>query len=149
MGKVKKTVPFGGKDTRKEELSEARAVRSGKVSPAQYAKGEAREGHGKGALEKGKKLKDGTLSPAKYAEMESKEAKVAKKCKTKMKDGGKVPPPRPPKPTVEEKTKTVVDAMKARKKALADIDGMAKGGKVSTCRGGGAATRGVKFRGVK
>lgn len=57
---------FGGKETRAEEMKEAKALKSGKISPAQYAKGEASEGHGKGAAAKAKAIKSGALSPAKY-----------------------------------------------------------------------------------
>jgi hypothetical protein len=35
---------FGGKESRKEELAEARAIKSGKITPMQYAKGEKSEG---------------------------------------------------------------------------------------------------------
>ena len=34
---------FGGKETYSEELKEAKAIKSGKISPAQYAKGEESE----------------------------------------------------------------------------------------------------------
>lgn len=34
---------FGGKETVKEELAEAKAIKSGKISPMQYAKGEESE----------------------------------------------------------------------------------------------------------
>lgn len=34
---------FKGKDTRAEELREAKVVRSGKITPAQYARGERME----------------------------------------------------------------------------------------------------------
>ena len=34
---------FGGKETFKEELNEAKAIKSGKISPFQYAKGEEGE----------------------------------------------------------------------------------------------------------
>ncbi len=41
---AKKPAPmFRGKETRAEELREAKAVRSGKISPAQYARGEKAE----------------------------------------------------------------------------------------------------------
>lgn len=58
---------FKGKETPAEERKEAKAVKSGKLTPAQYAKGEAKEGHGAGALAKGKALKSGKLSAEKYA----------------------------------------------------------------------------------
>ena len=35
---------FGGKETYKEELAEAKAIKSGKITPEQYAKGEKSEG---------------------------------------------------------------------------------------------------------
>ena len=34
---------FGGKESFKEELNEAKAIKSGKISPMQYAKGEKSE----------------------------------------------------------------------------------------------------------
>jgi hypothetical protein len=34
---------FGGKESMKEELAEAKAIKSGKISPMQYAKGEKSE----------------------------------------------------------------------------------------------------------
>lgn len=34
---------FGGKETFKEELAEGKAIKSGKISPMQYAKGEESE----------------------------------------------------------------------------------------------------------
>ena len=63
-GKVKKL--FGGKETRAEELKEAKALKSGKISPKEYVKGEKSEGHGSGAASKAKAIKSGALSPAKY-----------------------------------------------------------------------------------
>ena len=38
---------FKGKDTKAEELKEAKAIKSGKISPEQYAKGEKMEGEQK------------------------------------------------------------------------------------------------------
>lgn len=58
---------FKGKETKAEEMAEAKAVKSGKLTPAQYAKGEAKEGHGKGAKAKGEALKAGKLSAKAYA----------------------------------------------------------------------------------
>lgn len=57
---------FGGKDNKQEELREARAVKSGKVSPAQYVKGEKSEGH-TGSKKTAMAIKSGALPPAKYA----------------------------------------------------------------------------------
>ena len=39
---------FKGKDDFKEELKEAKAIKSGKISPLQYAKGEKKEDAKKG-----------------------------------------------------------------------------------------------------
>lgn len=44
---TKKPMPkgmFGGKETYSEEMKEAKAIKSGKITPAQYAKGEKSEG---------------------------------------------------------------------------------------------------------
>lgn len=62
MGKL-----FSGKDTKKEERAEASALKAGRISPKQYAKGEAKEGHGKGAIKTAKAIKSGKLPVAKYA----------------------------------------------------------------------------------
>jgi hypothetical protein len=70
---------FGGKETYSEEMKEAKAVKSGKISPANFVQGEKSEGHKE---EKSGKLamaiKTGKMSPAKYASMESKEPKGMK-----------------------------------------------------------------------
>ena len=54
---------FGGKETFKEELNEAKAIKSGKISPMQYAKGEESEKKMKkmvkGGKVKAKKYEDG------------------------------------------------------------------------------------------
>lgn len=39
---------FKGKESMKEELAEAKAIKSGKITPMEYAKGEKSEGHKKG-----------------------------------------------------------------------------------------------------
>lgn len=95
---------FGGKETYKEELDEAKAVAAKKVTPKQFAKAEKAEGYKdekKGALSTGKKIASGKISPAKYAQMEATEPKkmargggIETKGKTKgkmvtMKRGGK------------------------------------------------------------
>mgnify|MGYP006276360285 CR=1 FL=1 len=49
MSKLKKL--FKGKDTYAEEVKEAKAIKSGKISPAEYAKGEK--------MEEAKKMKKG------------------------------------------------------------------------------------------
>jgi len=64
------TKPFGGKQSKAEEMAEAKAVKSGKVTPAQYAAREKAEGdkQSKAALtKKGQALKSGKLSAEKYA----------------------------------------------------------------------------------
>ena len=58
---------FKGKETPAEEKKEARALKSGKISPKQYVAGEKSEGHGAGAAKKAAAIKTGKLSPAKYA----------------------------------------------------------------------------------
>ena len=77
---------FGGKETYSEELKEAKAVKSGKVSPAGFAKGEKSEGHKdeeKNPMKMAKEIKSGKMSPSAYAKMEAKEPKG-------MKTGGSV-----------------------------------------------------------
>ncbi len=62
--------PFAGKDTKAEERKEAKMVRAGKVSPAQYAKKEKAEGDMKSKstlMGVGKKLATGKMSAAQYA----------------------------------------------------------------------------------
>ena len=64
------TKPFAGKDNKAEEKAEARQVRAGKVTPAQYAKKEKAEGEmksSKSLLATGKKLASGKMSAAGYA----------------------------------------------------------------------------------
>lgn len=80
-GKVK---PFTGKDTKAEEMAEAKAVRGGKVSPAQYASREKAEHRKEGEkmgrgelLSKGKALASGKMSAKQYAEKEAAEKKMA------------------------------------------------------------------------
>jgi hypothetical protein len=77
-GKVK---PFAGKDNKKEERAEAKMVRSGKVSPAQYASKEKAEGDMKSSsnlMRTGKEMASGAMSPEQYA------------SSAKMNDGGLV-----------------------------------------------------------
>lgn len=65
-----KASPFKGKDNKAEEKAEARQLRAGKVSPAQYVKKEKAEGDMKSTkslLATGKKLASGKMSPASYA----------------------------------------------------------------------------------
>lgn len=72
---------FGGKETPAEEMKEAKALKSGRISKQQYVAGEKSEGHGAGAAKKASAIKSGSLSPKAYAAGEQKEG---------MKCGGKV-----------------------------------------------------------
>lgn len=61
---------FRGKDTQKEEEKEARAVKSGRLTPKQYAKGEKLEGEKESAkkLERtATAIKKGDITPKQYA----------------------------------------------------------------------------------
>lgn len=73
---------FGGKETPAEEMAEAKALKSGKISKGQYVKGEKMEGHGKGAKSKADAIKSGKMTPKQYAEMHKEEGMK------KMADGG-------------------------------------------------------------
>lgn len=76
---------FGGKETKAEEMKEAKALKSGKISPKQYVAGEKSEGHGAGAAKKATAIKSGKLSPVAYA----KEHAMKKGgCVKKMASGG-------------------------------------------------------------
>lgn len=83
---------FGGKESYSEEMKEAKAVKSGRISPAQYARGEEAEkpmGRGKkesfkSELQEGKAIKSGRVTPTQYASGEGKEYKMA--------GGGRVDP---------------------------------------------------------
>lgn len=69
------TKPFTGKNTKAEEMAEARAVRAGKVTPKQYARAEKREEAKEGEKAKpmsklvstGKQLAAGKMSAGQYA----------------------------------------------------------------------------------
>jgi hypothetical protein len=81
-GKVK---AFSGKDTKAEEMAEAKAVRSGKVSAAQYKskemaeeKREGEKSNPKKLMSTGKALASGKMSASQYGGM------------AKMNDGGLV-----------------------------------------------------------
>ena len=65
---------FRGKETKTEELREAKALRMGAISPKEFVKGEKSEGHKEeNSAALAKKIKSGKMSPAAYAKMESKE----------------------------------------------------------------------------
>ena len=67
------TKPFTGKDTKAEERKEAKMVRSGKLTPAQYAaKEKAEDGKHAGTskstfVARGKQLASGKMSAGQYA----------------------------------------------------------------------------------
>lgn len=69
---------FAGKEDRAEEMAEAKALKSGKISKSQYVAGEKKEGHGKEAGRNADLIKSGKVSPQAYAKGE------------KMKNGGRV-----------------------------------------------------------
>ena len=77
---------FKGKETYAEELKEAKALKSGKISEKQFVRGEKSEGH-KGEEPNPSKLareiRSGRKSPTQYAKEESKEIKMAKGGKVK------------------------------------------------------------------
>ena len=77
---------FGGKETRAEEMKEAKALKSGKISKSQYVAGEKSEGHGKGAAKTAAAIKSGKISPKQYAQAETMKKGGGVKC---MADGGK------------------------------------------------------------
>ena len=58
---------FKGKETPAEEKKEAKALKSGAISKKQYVAGEKSEGHGAGAAKKASAIKTGKLTPAAYA----------------------------------------------------------------------------------
>jgi hypothetical protein len=61
---------FKGLDNKKEEMGEARAVKSGEISPKEYAQGEKMEGDkapSKTLEARAKKLKSGKITPGQYA----------------------------------------------------------------------------------
>lgn len=79
---------FRGMETPAEEKKEAKALKSGKITPKQYVAGEKAEGHGAGAAKKAAAIKSGKLSPAKYAAEHAAKKPAAKKmagggCATK------------------------------------------------------------------
>lgn len=82
---------FRGTESAAEEKAEARAVRSGKISPKQYVAGEKSEGETEpGMMARAKALKSGKMSPAAYAAHEKTEKKPAAKkpAAKKMACGG-------------------------------------------------------------
>ena len=75
---------FRGMETPAEEKKEAKALKSGKITPKQYVAGEKSEGHGAGAAKKAAAIKSGKMTPAAYA----KEHAAKKPAAKKMAGGG-------------------------------------------------------------
>jgi len=71
---------FKGKETYGEELKEAKSLKSGKISPAGFVKGEKSEGNKdeENPALLAKEIKTGAMSPKQYASVESKEPKAKK-----------------------------------------------------------------------
>lgn len=116
------TKMFKGKESKAEESSEARAVKSGKISPKQYAKGEKSEGHARGAMDKGKALKSGALSVGDYIKGLKAGGVPTKQDMGNMgmKKGGKVKKfagggPMQPAPTKDDGTPTAKEQEEMRK----------------------------------
>lgn len=126
---------FRGADTPAEEKAEARAVRSGKISPKQYVAGEKSEGEKEpGMMARAKALKSGKMSPAAYAKHEATEKPAAKKMcgggkAKKMATGGKVDGV-----AVRGKTKAKQPTMakEPRRGVVGGVTKMAKGGGVES-----------------
>jgi hypothetical protein len=69
---------FAGKQSMKEEMAEAKALKSGKISKADYVKGEMAEGHSKkGLMKRAEALKSGKMSAKQYAKTHSEPKKMA------------------------------------------------------------------------
>lgn len=65
---------FKGKETKKEEMGEAKALKNGKITVGQYMKGERSEGE-KPSKKTAMAIKTGKMSPAAYAKQDKKEKK--------------------------------------------------------------------------
>ena len=75
---------FGGKESMKEELAEAKAIKSGKITPMQYAKGEKSEGVHE--MKNVKKMASGGITSAKMGSVRTAAPSrdgIASKGKTK------------------------------------------------------------------
>ena len=70
-GKMAVSKLFKGKETYKEELNEAKAIKSGKITPTQYAKGEKSEGHKKGGCMKTTKMAKGGIAASPMGKVKS------------------------------------------------------------------------------
>ena len=85
---------FKGKDTPKEEMGEAKALKNGEITMRQYKKGEMKEGEKKPDMKRAAMIKNGKMSPKQYAEENKKEMKKMAnggKATHKMPDGSTMP----------------------------------------------------------
>jgi hypothetical protein len=88
-GATMATKLFGGKESKTEEMREAKSLRMGAISPKEYIRGEKSEGHKEESLAKtAKAIKSGKMSPAAYAKAETSEPKGMKKGGKCMARGG-------------------------------------------------------------
>ena len=118
---------FGGKESYSEELKEAKALKSGKISEKGFVAGEKSEGHKdeeKNPAKLAREIKSGKKTPAQYAKEEAKEMKMAK--------GGRI-------------ASKGEHAVQKQSKRGAEIMTMKKGGSCGMkkyARGGGIEVRG-------
>lgn len=115
---------FRGADTPAEEKAEARAVRSGKITPKQYVAGEKSEGETEpGMMARAKALKSGKMSPAAYAKHEATEKMACGGKAKKMACGGAAKKPVAKKMACGGKAK----AVKMAKGGGVEVKGKTKG----------------------
>jgi hypothetical protein len=77
----KLTTYFKGRDDMQEEVKEAKAVKAGKITPKQYAKGEKMEGEkapAKKLVQTAKKIQSGKMTAKQYASSQKAETKKKK-----------------------------------------------------------------------
>ena len=162
---------FKGKETYGEELKEAKAVKSGKISPKQYASGEESEKPKKFAkgketygeeLKEANAIKSGKISPEQYAmgEESEKPKKFARGGSTGRPDprmlaammarraAGSQPMRRPqpdgmaPQATPSMAPPMAPQAAPSMAPPMAPQAGMKKGGSVNFAKGGGIESKG-------
>ena len=158
---------FKGKDTYGEELKEAKAIKSGKITPKEYAKGEKLEGiHGMkagGAVTKaGKSLpkfkdmgalglkcggsvkgysgKDGSVVKSNAAKDAFSNAKIQAEMMDKARSEGRASPK--PKTTEDKSYSPAPKSVMGE-----DVDGYRRGGCAKMARGGLAKANGKAIRG--
>ena len=134
-GMAKSDKEFKGKETYGEEMKEAKGVKSGRTSPAGFARKEKSEGNDEGGARKmGEQIKSGAMSPKQYASKESSESESEANPMAKPAASVATPP--------AETTKPAAPAAAAPAKP-AGVSYLKKGGKVKCmARGGGIEVRG-------